>query len=128
MLDFEQSSLDELVQPAVLVTIICETVLKDSVVGLLKNLRVKSYTVTEAKGEYRLETLREENSDHETADETADETEAETPPSPSVETQVEVRALVSKDLSNVILHALKEQQKIFAIMAYRQTVEALASD
>jgi hypothetical protein len=120
MLDFEQSSLDELVQPAVLVTIICETVLRDSVVGLLKNLKVKGYTVTEAQGEGRYEALRDANSDSETGEETA--------VASVIETQVEVRALVSKDLSNVILHALKEQQKNFAIMAYRQTVEALASD
>jgi nitrogen regulatory protein PII len=120
MLDFEQSSLDELVQPAVLVTIICEAVLKDSVVGLLKNLKVKGYTVTEARGEGRYEALRDAKSDSETGEETL--------VASVVETQVEVRALVSKDLSNVILHALKEQQKNFAIMAYRQTVEALASD
>ncbi len=119
MLDFEQSSLDELVQPAVLVTIICETVLKDSVVGLLKNLKAKSYTVAAVEGEGRFESFREASSDSE-----LEETLIVT----NVETQVEVRALVSKDLSNVILHALKEQQKSFAIMAYRQTVEALASD
>ena len=120
MLDFEQSSLDELVQPAVLVTIICETVLKDSVVGLLKNLKAKSYTVAAVEGEGRFESFREVSSDSELEEETLIVT--------NVETQVEVRALVSKDLSNVILHALKEQQKNFAIMAYRQTVEALAND
>jgi nitrogen regulatory protein PII len=120
MLDFEQSSLDELVQPAVLVTIICETVLRDSVVGLLKNLKVKGYTVTEAKGEGRYEALPDASIDSEIAEATL--------VASVIETQVEVRALVSKDLSNVILHALKEQQKNFAIMAYRQTVEALASD
>lgn len=120
MLDFEQSSLDELVQPAFLVTIICETVLKDSVVMLLKNLKVKGYTVTEAQGGGRYEALPETQSDNEDVE--------ETPVIPMVETQVEVRTLVSKDLSNVILHALKEQQKNFAIMAYRQTVEALARD
>lgn len=120
MLDFEQSSLDELVQPAVLVTIICETVLKDSIVGLLKNLKVKGYTVTEAQGEGRYEVLPELKGDGE---------DEEKPLGASlVETQVEVRVLVSKDLSNVILHVLKEQQKNFAIMAYRQTVEALAND
>lgn len=120
MLDFEQSSLDELVQPAVLVTIICETVLKDSVVGLLKNLKVKGYTVAEVEGKGRYESLREVNRDR--------ESEREILVATDVETQVEVRTLVSKELSNVILHALKEQQKNFAIMAYRQTVEALAND
>jgi nitrogen regulatory protein PII len=120
MLDFEQSSLDELVQPAVLVTIICESVLKESVVSLLKNLKVQGYTVAEVEGEGRFESLRKVSSNS--------DSEEESLTIPSVETQVEVRALVSKDLSNVILHVLKEQQKNFAIMAYRQTVEALASD
>ncbi|MBW4515046.1 MAG: hypothetical protein KME11_07465 [Timaviella obliquedivisa GSE-PSE-MK23-08B] len=120
MLDFEQSSLDELVQPAVLVTIICETVLKDSVVGLLRNLKVKSYTVTEVEGKGRFEALAGANDDS--------KLESETPLTTYVETQVEVRTLVSKDLSNVILYTLKEQQKNFTIIAYRQTVEALASD
>jgi len=120
MLDFEQSSLDELVQPAVLVTIICESVLKESVVSLLKNLKVQGYTVAEVEGEGRFESMRGLSSDN--------ESEEETSTVASVATQVEVRAIVSKDLSNVILHALKEQQKNFAIMAYRQTVEALASD
>lgn len=124
MLDFEQSSLDELVQPAVLVTIICETVLKDSVVGLLKNLKVKGYTVAEVEGEGRFESLREVNSDTESDDSELERASLST----TLATQVEVRTLVSKDLSNVILHVLKEQQKNFAIIAYRQTVEALASD
>jgi len=124
MLDFEQSSLDELVQPAILVTIICETVLKESVVGLLKNLKVQGYTVTEVEGEGRYKSIREANSDSELEKEALVATGVAT----GVKIQVEVRALVSKDLSNVILHALKEQQKNFEIMAYRQTVEALASD
>lgn len=125
MLDFEQSSLDELVQPAVLVTIICETVLKDSLIIFLKNLKVKGYTVSQVEGEGRFESFREVSGDNELENELESRNELIVA---HVETQVEVRALVSKDLSNVILHALKEQQKNFAIMAYRQTVEALASD
>jgi len=120
MLDFEQSSPDELVQPTVLVTIICESVLKQSVVSLLKSLKVQGYTVAEVEGEGRFESLRGLSSDNE-----SNESEEKTSTVTIVATQVEVRALVSKDLSNVILHALKEQQKNFAIMAYRQTVEAL---
>jgi hypothetical protein len=38
---------------------------------------------------------------------------------------VEIRAVVSPELSNVILYALKEQQREFAIVVYRQKVEAL---
>jgi hypothetical protein len=108
MLDFEQTALDDLVQPAVLVTIICEAVLKDSVVGLLKNLKVKGYSISAVEGA--------RSGDDGTEDSAANR----------VETNVEIRAIVSKELSNVVLYALKEQQRHFAITAYRQTVEALA--
>jgi nitrogen regulatory protein PII len=116
MLDFEQSSPDELVQPAVLLTIICEAVLKDSVVSLLKNLKVQGYTVTEVAGEGRQEFVGK-----------ADDGERKIVVT-QVPLQTEVRALVSKDLSNVILYTLKEQQRHFTILAYRQMVEALAND
>jgi nitrogen regulatory protein PII len=124
MLDFEQSSLDELVQPAFLVTIICEAVLRDSVVGLLRNLKVQSYTVTNVTGQGRCGSF---------ADATLAATAKPIGDDPDqmmteVELEVEIRALASKDLSNVILHTLKEQQRNFSIVAYRQTVEALAAD
>jgi nitrogen regulatory protein PII len=117
MLDFEQSALDELVQPAFLVTIICEAVLKDSVVGLLKNLKVQGFTVTDVAGQGRYGSFADAIGE-----------EPETPIMKDVELEVEIRALVSKDLSNVILYTLKEQQQNFTIMAYRQTVEALSAD
>jgi nitrogen regulatory protein PII len=116
MLDFEQSSLDELVQPAFLVTIICEAALRDSVVGLLKNLKVQGYTVAEVAGEGRFASFKA-SAGAESASTTS-----------VIALQVEIRALVSKDLSQVILHTLKEPQKEFMIMAYRQAVEALARD
>jgi hypothetical protein len=114
MLDFEQTALDDLVQPAMLVTIICEAVLKDSVVGLLKNLKVKGYSISAVEGAGRYEAIGGTGN-----------TETETLVS-NAETNVEIRAIVSKELSNVLLYALKEQQQHFAITAYRQTVEALA--
>lgn len=109
MLDFDQFSL---VEPAYLVTVISESVLKDSLIRLLKNLKVKSYTVSEIQGEGRY--MRR-----------SAEPEAS---SSFVETSIEVRAIVSQELSNVILYALKEQQRDFAIFAYRQPVEALIDD
>jgi hypothetical protein len=109
MLDFDQFSL---VEPAYLVTVISEAVLKDSLIRLLKNLKVKSYTVSEIQGEGRY--MRR-----------SAEPEAS---SSFVETSIEVRAIVSQELSNVILYALKEQQRDFAIFAYRQPVEALIDD
>jgi len=116
MLDFEQVSL---VQPATLVTIATEAVLKDSIVALLKNLKVKGYTITEVSGEGRCPRLVEV-----VAGEGA-ETTTGTKVEMHIATPIEIRAIVSQDLSNVILYALKEYQHEFAIVAYRQTVEAL---
>lgn len=142
MLDFEQVSLT---QPATLVTIVTEAVLKDSIILLLKNLKVKGYTVTEVKGEGRCPRLvpglteavaeisanqpaaveaTAETSQRETSQPAA-ETSVKTQVEIQVETPVEVRAVVSQDLSNVILYALKEHQHHFAIVAYRQQVEAM---
>ena len=116
MLNFEQTSL---VEPAMLVTIVTEAVLQDSLITLLKSLKVKGYTITPVRGESRYSRLVE--SVAEAGGETATETRLEI----SVETNVEIRAIVSQETSNVILYALKEHQHQFAIMAYRQAIEAL---
>jgi nitrogen regulatory protein PII len=109
MLDFDQFSF---VEPAYLVTIISESVLEESIIKLLKNLKVKSYTVSQVQGEGRY--MRRSADPEATAS--------------MVETGVEIRAIVSQELSNVILYALKEQRKDFAIFAYRQQVETLIDD
>ena len=116
MLNFEQTSL---VEPAMLVTIVTEAVLQDSLITLLKSLKVKGYTITPVRGESRYSRLVEAAA--EASGETATETRLET----SVETNVEIRAIVSQETSNVILYALKEHQHQFVIMAYRQAIEAL---
>ena len=116
MLNFEQISL---VEPAMLVTIVTEAVLQDSLITLLKNLKVKGYTITSVRGESRYARLIESTA--ETGGETATETRVET----GVETNIEIRAVVSQETSNVILYALKEHQQQFAIVAYRQAIEAL---
>ena len=120
MLNFEQTSL---VEPAMLVTIVTEAVLQDSLIALLKSLKVKGYTIASVRGESRYSRLVETaaESGGEASGETATETRVET----SVETNVEIRAIVSQETSNVILYALKEHQHQFAIMAYRQAIEAL---
>jgi hypothetical protein len=107
MLDFEDYSLT---QPAVLVTILAEAILRNSIEKLLKSLKVYSYSVSEVDGVFGMAA----NSD-------AAPTEIENYATASVE----IRAVVSPELSNVILYALKEQQREFAIMVYRQKVEAL---
>ncbi|MBD3884787.1 hypothetical protein IFO70_23920 [Phormidium tenue FACHB-886] len=120
MLNFEQTSL---VEPGMLVTIVTEAVLKDSLIALLKNLKVKGYTVSSVQGESRYPRLVETAS--ETSGETAAETTTETKVEISVETPIEIRAVVSQETSNAILYALKEQQHQFAIVAYRQPIEML---
>ncbi|MCU0569153.1 MAG: hypothetical protein MUF49_21585 [Oculatellaceae cyanobacterium Prado106] len=125
MLDFEQNALDDLVQPAVLVTIICEPLLQESIVGFLKNLKVKGYTVSQVAGEGRYEPQDLPQSVAK-SESTSGETDAAVGVATLRETTVEIRVLMSKEISNVVLYALKEQQRHFAIVAYRQTVEALA--
>jgi hypothetical protein len=115
MLNFEQTSL---VEPAMLVTIVTEAVLKDSLITLLESLKVRGYTITSVRGESRYSRLLEAA---EAGSETATETKIET----GIETNLEIRAVVSQETSNVILYALKEQQHQFAIVAYRQAIEVL---
>lgn len=111
MMDFDQFSLTE---PAFLVTIVSEAILKDSIVKLLNNLKVKGYSVrdVESGGRYTRRLVNPE------------ETTEVPPPEPSIE----VQAVVSEELANVLLYAMREQQRDFAIFAYRQKVEALIQD
>lgn len=111
MMDFDQFSLTE---PGFLVTIVSEAVLKDSIVKLLDNLKVKGYSVKSVEGGGR---YARRLADPDT-----------TPEISSTVAYVEVQAIVSQELSNVILYALKEQQRDFAIFAYRQQVEVLMQD
>ncbi|MBD1850951.1 hypothetical protein [Leptolyngbya sp. FACHB-711] len=129
MLDFEQAS--SLTESAVLVTIITEAVLQESIVSLLKSLKVIGYSITQVEGGGRYTRLHHtaitppENSEA-GGSSLSDGTEAQ------VETQIkpniEIRAIVNDELSNVILYALKEQQRNFAIVAYRQAIEVLAEN
>jgi nitrogen regulatory protein PII len=110
MLDFEQSF--SLVEPAFLITIVSEAILKDSVVQLLTQLKVRSYTISEITGTGR---QPRRSADPDTQSEL-------------VETTLEIKAIASQEISNVILYALKEQQRDFAVFVYRQPVEALIQD
>jgi|GEM_PF-1660630 hypothetical protein len=129
MLDFEQSS--SLTESAVLVTIITEAVLKESIVALLKSLKVIGYSISQVEGGGRYTRLHQTavtaSGDRETGSAYASES-----PGAQIETQIEpnieIRAIVNDELSNVILYALKEQQRNFAIVAYRQPIEVLAEN
>lgn len=107
---------DPLVESAVLVTVITEAVLKESIVGLLQRLKVQGYAVSEVAGMgYRRLVDRPSSGLSDTTSVDA-----------GVEIRVEIKAIVSKEAANVLFYALKEQQRNFAIVAYRQEVEALS--
>ena len=94
------------VQPAVLVTIICESVLRDRVVHLLKNHSVSGYTISQVQGEgghgRRMGDIAGYN------------------------TNVEIKAMTSSEISDGILSSLKEERGDHALVAFRQDIEALS--
>jgi hypothetical protein len=93
------------IQSAVLVTIIGETVLKDSIVQLLKSYNVSGYTIGQVQGEgghgRRLGDMAGYN------------------------TNIEIKTIVSPEVSDTIFLALKEHHGNRALIAFRQKVEAL---
>ncbi|GAA6619557.1 P-II family nitrogen regulator [Scytonema sp. NUACC26] len=98
------SNLVSPLQPAVLITIIGETVLKDRIVKLLKNHSVSGYTISQVQGEgghgRRLSDL------------------------PGYNTNIEIKTIVSLEVSDAILSALKEEQGKHALIAFRHSIEA----
>jgi hypothetical protein len=92
------------VQPAVLITIIGETVLRDRIVKLLKSHSVTGYTISQVQGEgghgRRLSDLAGYN------------------------TNIEIKTVVSPEVSDAILAALKDEQGKHALIAFRHHVEA----
>lgn len=93
------------IQSAVLVTIIGETVLKDSIIQLLRSHNVSGYTIVQVQGEgghgKRLGDMAGYN------------------------TNIEIKTIVSPEISDTIFLALKEHQDKHALIAFRQKVEAL---
>ncbi|AFY35849.1 hypothetical protein [Calothrix sp. PCC 7507] len=92
------------IESAVLITIIGETVLKDRIVKLLKSHNVSGYTISQVQGEgghgRRLSDLAGYN------------------------TNIEIKTLVSLEVSDAIFWALKEEQGNYALIAFRHNVEA----
>ncbi len=92
------------VQPAVLITIIGETVLKDRIIKLLKSHNVSGYTISQVQGEgghgRRLADLAGYN------------------------TNIEIKTIVSLEVSDAILWGLKQEQGKHALIAFRHNVEA----
>ncbi|CAA9512903.1 MAG: hypothetical protein AVDCRST_MAG96-2546 [uncultured Segetibacter sp.] len=94
------------VQPAILLTIIAETVLKDAIVKLFKSNNVSGYTINQVQGEgshgQRMGDMAGYN------------------------TNIEIKTLVSKDVSDSILRSIKDYQGKHALIVFRQNVETLA--
>jgi nitrogen regulatory protein PII len=94
------------IQPAVLITIIGERVLKDRLVKLLKAKGVTGYTINEVQGEgghgRRLGDIAGYN------------------------TNIEIKTVVPPEVSGDILSAIAEMRNGHALIAFRQDVEALS--
>lgn len=88
-----------------LVTIIGEAVLQDRLIHLLGQLEVSGYTIVPAKGAgshgRRMGDIAGYN------------------------TNIEIKTIVSSDLSTQLLDELKPYQETHALIAFRQTVEGL---
>ena len=93
------------IKSVTLLTIIAETVLKDPIVKLLKNYEVSGYTINQVQGEgshgRRLGDIAGYN------------------------TNIEIKTLVSLEVSDAILESIKDYQGKHALLAFRQNVEAL---
>lgn len=94
-------------QQAVLVTIIGESVLQDRLVQLMKTLKIAGYTITQAQG--------------------AGSHGSRMADIAGYKTNVEFRTIVSSETSEPLLSAVKEYQAKYAIIAFRQPVEALVT-
>lgn len=95
------------VQPAILLTIIAETVLKDAIVNLFKSYSVSGYTINPVQGEgshgKRLGDIAGYN------------------------TNIEIKTLVSLEVSDSILRSIKDYQGKHALIVFRQNVEVLVN-
>lgn len=93
------------VAPAVLITIIGESVLKDRLVKLLKSNGVTGYTISEAQGEgghgRRIGDIAGYN------------------------TNIQIKTVVSPETSDAIFRTLAEMRNGHALIAFRHDVEAL---
>lgn len=95
------------VKPAVLVTIIGESVLRDRIVKILKSKGVTGYTLSEVLGEgghgRRMGDIAGYN------------------------TNVEIKTVVSPEDSDEIFQALAENRNGHALIAFRHNVEAMSN-
>ena len=90
---------------AVLVTIIGETVLQDRIIKLLQDLSITGYTISQAQGAGRHGNRRGDMVGY--------------------NTNIEIKTVVSQEVSESIFSGLAEYQSNHALIAFRQNVEAL---
>ena len=90
---------------AVLLVIIGETVLQDRLIKLLKDLGVNGYTLSQVQGAGRHGTRQGDLAGY--------------------NTNIEIKTVVSLAVSDAIFSGLVEYQSNHALIAFRQTVEAL---
>jgi nitrogen regulatory protein PII len=95
------------VKPAVLITIISESVLRDRIVKILKSKGVTGYTLNEVLGEgghgRRMGDIAGFN------------------------TNIEIKTIVSSEMSDDIFSALAENRNGHALIAFRHSVEAMSN-
>ncbi|HEY9670038.1 MAG TPA: DUF3240 family protein [Waterburya sp.] len=103
------STEDTPIKSAVLITIIGEAVLRDRIVKLLKNQGVTGYTLNQVQGEGGHGRRMGDMSDI-----------------IGYNTNVEIRTIVPLEASDGILRALAEMRDGYALIAFRQNVEALS--
>ncbi len=89
----------------ILVTIICEAVLQDRLVQLLKTLGASGYTIIPARG---IGSQGKRMGDV-----------------PGYNTNIEVKTIVTSEVSDQLLEQLKQFQGNHALIAFRQNVEGL---
>lgn len=93
------------VESIFLVTIICEAVLQDRVADLLKRLGATGYTISQARGVGRHGRRMGDIAGY--------------------NTNIELKTLVSGEISDSLMTELKAYQATHALIAFRQEVEAL---
>ena len=89
----------------VLVTIVCEAVLQDRLIKLLIKLGVSGYTIVPVQG--------------------AGSHGKRTGDMAGYNTNIEVKTIVTPEVSEQLLEELKQVPKTYALIAFRQNVEGL---
>jgi nitrogen regulatory protein PII len=92
-------------QNVFLVTVICESVLQDRIVKLLKNAGASGYTITQAIGSGRHGSRMGDIA--------------------GFNTNIEIKVLTSEEICDRLMAEMKPIQEKHALIAFRQSVEAL---